>query len=104
MFHLYSADWTPTHINFYIDTQLIRAVHQSPNYPMLFMLGIYERPKETAPQAAGEPSSYPKNFVVDYVRAYQPLNGYLYQRPGAINNIGSQAGRVAPCDESVFIE
>ncbi|WP_151635888.1 glycoside hydrolase family 16 protein [Noviherbaspirillum aerium] len=75
-FHVYAAEWTPTHIDFFVDNQLIRTVHQSPDYPMQFMLGIYERPKETLRQAAGEASPYPKNFVVDYVRAYQPVDGY----------------------------
>ena len=75
-FHVYAAEWTPTHIDFYVDNKLIRTVKQSPGYPMQFMLGIYERPKETVPAAAGAQSLYPKKFVVDYVRAYQPVDGY----------------------------
>jgi len=43
---------------------------------MQFMLGIYERPKETRPQSEGGSPAYPKDFVVDYVRAYQPVDGY----------------------------
>lgn len=75
-FHVYAAEWTPTHIDFFVDNQLIRTVHQSPGYPMQFMLGIYERPKETRPQSEGGSPAYPKDFVVDYVRAYQPVDGY----------------------------
>ncbi len=38
-----------------------------------FMLGIYERPGASG-ELADPP--YPKNFVVDYFRAYQPDGGY----------------------------
>jgi hypothetical protein len=37
---------------------------------MQFMLSIYELP------GADEISIYPKEFVVDYVRGYQPEHGY----------------------------
>ena len=37
---------------------------------MQFMLSIYELP------GTEENSVYPKEFVVDYVRAYQPERGY----------------------------
>jgi len=70
-FHLYAAEWTPTHIDFYVDNQKVGVVAQSPAYPMQFMLGIYERPQETQAGAA-----YPKKFVIDYFRAYQPIAGY----------------------------
>jgi len=63
--HVYSADWTPTRVAWYVDDQLIRAVDQSATYPMQLMLGIYEFP---GPEPDGE---YPKRFTVDYVRVYQ---------------------------------
>jgi beta-glucanase (GH16 family) len=69
-FHVYAHEWTPTHVDFLIDHQRIRRIDQSPNYPMQFMLSIYELP------GAEETSVYPKEFVVDYVRAYQPEGGY----------------------------
>jgi hypothetical protein len=41
---------------------------------MQFMLGIYERPSVAGP---GDPvGPYPKEFVVDYFRAYRPVAGY----------------------------
>lgn len=76
-YHLYAAEWTPDHIDFYVDNQRIRTLQQSPRYPLQFMLGIFERPRPGVPHD-GE---YPKRFVVDYVRAYQPLGGYA-ARPG----------------------
>lgn len=70
-FHIYAAEWTPTHIDFYVDNVKRRTIQQSPAYPMQFMLNIYELPgkDESSPQ-------YPKQFVIDYLRAYQPVGGY----------------------------
>jgi hypothetical protein len=70
LFHIYAYEWTPTQIDFYIDNQKIRSVHQSPQYPMQFILSIYELP------GTANSAPYPKEFVVDYVRAYQPDEGY----------------------------
>lgn len=69
-FHVYAHEWTLTHIDFYVDNQKIRRIDQSPNYPMQFMLAIYELP------GTERKAAYPKEFVVDYVRGYQPKNGY----------------------------
>ena len=73
-FHIYAAEWRPDRIDFYLDNQKVRTVHQSPTYEMQFMLNIYEVPTIRKLNAAA--SIYPKNFEVDYVRAYQPVNGY----------------------------
>jgi hypothetical protein len=64
-FHRYAADWTPDHVDFFVDDELVRTVGQSPAYPMQLMLGIYE-----FPGARG--GDYPKEFTVDYVRGYRP--------------------------------
>ena len=69
-FHIYAHEWTPTHIDFYVDNQKIRRIDQSPAYPMQFMLSLYELPGVDADAA------YPKEFVVDYIRGYQPVDGY----------------------------
>jgi hypothetical protein len=67
-FHIYSAEWTPEKVVFYIDNQEIRTIKQSPNYPMQFMLGIYEVPTETKSE---KDKIYPKKFEIDYVRGYK---------------------------------
>ena len=72
-YHIYSAEWKPDSIDFFLDNQKIRTIYQSPKYPMQFMLGIYERPL-SAP--ANRDDSYPKQFVIDYFRGYQPIGGY----------------------------
>jgi beta-glucanase (GH16 family) len=74
-FHIYATEWTPTHIDFYIDNQKIKTIEQSPHYPMQFMLGIYGLPNEAVGQSAHE-ASYPEEFIIDYFRAYQPVEGY----------------------------
>ncbi|MGB7342251.1 MAG: glycoside hydrolase family 16 protein [Phototrophicaceae bacterium] len=74
-FHIYAAEWTPTHIDFYVDNQKVRTIYQSPNYPMQFMLNIYELPDAIGTNLV-ESHQYPKNFVVDYVRGYRPIGGY----------------------------
>lgn len=76
-YHLYAAEWTPTHIDFYVDNQKLRTITQSPAYPMQFMLGIYERPEQRDGVVVRDPSwCYPKEFMIDYFRAYQPVGGY----------------------------
>jgi Glycosyl hydrolases family 16 len=69
-FHVYALEWTPTHVDFYVDSQMIRRINQSPEYPMQFMLSIYEL------TGGDRNAAYPKEFVVDYVRGYQPEAGY----------------------------
>lgn len=67
-FHIYAAEWLPNKIIFYIDNQKIKEINQSPNYPMQFMLGIYELPNQ---KDNIEDKMYPKNFIIDYVRGYK---------------------------------
>lgn len=74
-FHIYAADWTPTHIDFYVDNVRRRTIQQAINYPMQFLLGIYE-----LPGTATDRRSYPRQFVIDYFRAYQPEDGYQPNR------------------------
>jgi beta-glucanase (GH16 family) len=73
-FHIYAAEWTPAQVDFFIDNQKTRTIPQSPQYPMQFLLGIYEIPDHLT--AASRDAHWPKAFEVDYVRAYQPMLGY----------------------------
>jgi beta-glucanase (GH16 family) len=59
--HTYAAEWTPERVRFSIDGEVVKTVEQSPAYPMQLMLSVYEF----------EPGgTYPKEFIVDYVRGY----------------------------------
>jgi len=71
-YHIYAVEWTPTHIDVYLDNQKVRTIHQSAHYPMQFMLNIYELPIEPH-----TPQTFPKKLYVDYVRGYQPIEGYI---------------------------
>ena len=66
-FHVYAADWSPDGVTFRVDGEPVKRVAQSPDYPLQLMLDIYEFPAEP-----GDPAgTYPKEFVVDYVRGYR---------------------------------
>lgn len=76
-FHIYAVEWTPRQVDFYIDNQKIRTINQSPQYPMQFMLGMYELPFDHEWTGQYDPNApYPKQFTIDYLRAYQPVGGY----------------------------
>ena len=69
-FHEYAAQWTPDRIRFYVDERLVREVAQSPAYPMQLMLNIYEFAERPAPASPAD--AYPKEFAVDWFRAWRP--------------------------------
>lgn len=76
-FHIYGLEWTPDHLDFYLDNEKIRTIYQSPRYPMQFMLSIYELRFEDAWTGSYDPlGPYPKTFTIDYLRAYQPKKKY----------------------------
>jgi hypothetical protein len=76
-YHIYGLEWTPTHLDFYLDNVHIKTINQSPQYPMQFMLGIYEHPFAGAWTGVYDANApYPKEFTIDYFRAYQPDGGY----------------------------
>ena len=52
-------------------------INQSPRYPMQFLLSIFEHRFEGAWTGRYDPNApYPKTFMIDYFRAYQPTEGY----------------------------
>jgi hypothetical protein len=68
-FHTYAVEWTPRQVAFFVDDRERRRVDQSPQYPMQFMLGIYERPEEVV--AGGGPEPWPRVMEVDWFRGYR---------------------------------
>ena len=73
-YNIYAAEWMPDKIDFYLNHKKVRTIHQSPNSEMQFMLIIYEVPiKETLGPTE---LSYPKEFEIDYVKAFRPASGY----------------------------
>ena len=68
-FHIYAGDWTPDHIDFYLDNRKTRTVKQSPHYPMQLMLNIYEIPSQLT--GSSDMADWPKTLEVDYVRGFR---------------------------------
>jgi hypothetical protein len=58
-FHVYAADWTPGHVDFFVDGELVKSVDKAPDYPLQLELGIF---------AFSGDGPFPKEFPVDYVR------------------------------------
>ena len=79
--HWYAAEWTPDHVAFYVDERLIKTVRQSPDYPMAFMLDIYEFAEGPGP--ASPPERYPKEFVVEHFRGSRPTGDRVPALSGA---------------------
>lgn len=69
-YHTYAAEWEPGKVSFYIDNKLTREIPQAPDYPMQLMLGVYEVPVNDKITAGNQ---YPKEFFIDYVRAYKKM-------------------------------
>ncbi len=64
-FNTYAAEWTEREVHFYINDQKIRTIQQSPQYPMQFMLNIYDLSDDSA-------GHEPMEFMIDHVCGYQP--------------------------------
>ena len=73
-FHVYATEWTPDHVVFFVDGERMKTVEQAPDYPMQLMLSIYEFPGEND-------GTYPKEFVIDYVRGYRLAADVDFGRP-----------------------
>ena len=64
-FHVYTIDWRPGRVDFFVDGSHVRTVAQAPNYPMQMMIGVFDFP--TRPAAAVHDGHVPL-FALDYVR------------------------------------
>lgn len=67
--HDYAAEWTPEWIAFAVDDRVVKVVDQSPDYPMQFMLGIYEF--ADGPEPPSPHDAYPKEFVIGWFRGWE---------------------------------
>jgi hypothetical protein len=66
-FHVYAADWRPGQLDFLIDGQPVKRVHQAPDYPMQMMVAVFDFPAKAAPGVA--PDHVPE-LAIDYVRGH----------------------------------
>lgn len=91
-FHVYGFDWDETSMRLYIDGQLFAAYDQSVQYPMLTLLGLYEKRHLTGwsgPFDGAVP--YPKKFIIDYWRAYQREDMIHRQNEAEFGKLGGTA-------------
>ncbi|MWV47381.1 family 16 glycosylhydrolase [Paenibacillus sp. HJL G12] len=104
-YHVYGFEWDETNMKFYLDNQLVKIMNQSPNYPMMTLLGLYEKRNGGWTGALDPSVPYPKKFEIDYFRAYQkapdyPLfsvyregeDAYLY-RNAKVNETNAASGK-----------
>ena len=42
--HVYAADWRPGRVDFFVDGEHVRAVDEAPDYPMQFMVAVFDFP------------------------------------------------------------
>jgi Glycosyl hydrolases family 16 len=68
--HVYSVEWEPGRATFFVDDRLVRVSDQSPDYPMLILLGIYEFADGAEPPSPA--AAYPKELAVDWFRVHRP--------------------------------
>ena len=59
--HVYAADWKPGRVDFFVDGEFVRAVDQAPDYPLQFMVAVFDFP-DKAPDIEHVPL-----FAVDSV-------------------------------------
>jgi hypothetical protein len=64
-FHVYSADWRPGRVDFFVDDNHVRAVELAPDYPMQMMIGVFDFPSKSAVAAH---TDHVPLLALDYVR------------------------------------
>lgn len=81
--HTYSGEWTPDHVAFYVDDELVKVVRQSPRYPMQVMLNIYELAEGPTDGPGTTPGAhpYPKVFRAERFAGYRPVSGPAARPP-----------------------
>jgi rhodanese-related sulfurtransferase len=47
--HDYAADWSPGRVEFSVDGELVRTVPQAPEYPLQFMVAVFDFPRTPGP-------------------------------------------------------
>ena len=69
--HTYGFEWLPGKMRLYLDGKLVVTRNQSPDYPMVTYLGVYEKSGDSWTGPFDPRVPYPKTFEIDYFRAYQ---------------------------------
>ena len=88
-FNIYAMEWDEKAIRKFVNNKLVAEIPHSPSYPMFFFLSIYENPGWTGKADTSSDSGYPKEFVIDYFRAYtrEPGQGVQASADEAVGNM-----------------
>jgi hypothetical protein len=62
--HVYSADWRPGRVDFHVDGEHVRTVHQAPDYPMQMIIAVFDFPEHAGASAHAD---HVPQLAVDYV-------------------------------------
>jgi hypothetical protein len=71
-FHVYAADWRPGRVDFLVDGQHVKTVHQAPDYPMQMMIAVFDFPEKAA---SSQQDDHVPQLAVDHVRGRPPSGG-----------------------------
>jgi hypothetical protein len=52
--HRYAVDWRRDGVDFLLDGEIVRRSSQSPDYPMLLIIGLFDFPDDGGAEAAPE--------------------------------------------------
>jgi glycosyl hydrolase family 16 len=63
--HVYAADWRPGRVDFLVNGEHVRTVHQALAYPMQMMVAVFDFPDR---DARSEHADHVPQLAVDYVR------------------------------------
>jgi hypothetical protein len=63
-FHDYAAAWRPGRVDFLVDGEHVKTVHEAPDYPMQMMVAVFDFPEK----AGSTPPDHVPEFAVDHVR------------------------------------
>jgi Glycosyl hydrolases family 16 len=64
--HVYSADWRPGRVDFLVDGDPVKTVHQAPAYSMQMMIAVFDFPGKDSASAHAD---HVPELAVDWVRA-----------------------------------
>ena len=63
--HVYTADWRPGRVDFLLDGQPVKTVHQAPAYPLQMMVAVFDFPDK----ATAAPAHHVPELAVDWIRS-----------------------------------
>ena len=71
-FNIYGLEWDKNLLRFYFNNKLVKEIKASPDYKMGVLLSLYEANSWFG--KVDTTVNYPKEFTIDYFRAYKKVN------------------------------